>query len=171
MNKLKLVSFLSLILLFACQSSQEDTSAQDTLTADDTNDTVFHGIKDEINSGTTTKECYLEVDGKDSLKLSIEINEEMKVTGQLEFINYQMDSSRGDVNGEIIGDTLILIHEFQAEGTFNRVQRVFLRKNNQYLLGKGSTEEVDGTYIYLDRSLINFENTRILDRIECDILQ
>ncbi|WP_118194181.1 hypothetical protein [Albibacterium indicum] len=171
MNKLNLVSFLAIILLVACQSNRQESESveTDSLTKA-SGDTVFHGIDGEVNNGVLTKECYLEVAGKDSLKLNIEIDEQSKVTGRLEFVNYQMDSSFGEVTGEVIGDTLVLVHEFQAEGMDNKVQRLFLKKNDQYFLGKGATEEVNGIYIYPDRSEVSFENTRVLKRIDCDII-
>jgi len=171
MNKLRIAPLGLIMLLFACQSNQQDTKEQDNLNADTANmDTVFHGIDGEVNNGVIVRECYLEVDGRDSLKLNIEIDEQLSVTGKLDFANYQMDSSSGEVSGKIIGDTLVLVHEYQAEGTLNKVERVFLKQNDQYFLGKGETEEVDGVYVYPDRSEISFENTRVLDRIECNIL-
>lgn len=169
MNNFKFIFFIVLSLLFACQSNPDDSSEQDSVATEVSPDTVFHGIDGADNYGVLTKECYLEVSGRDSLILTIEIDEQFAVKGQLKFANYQMDSSQGEVTGKIIGDTLVVMHEFQAEGAFNKVQRVFLRKNNQYFLGKGETDEVDGVYIYSDRSKINFEDTRVLDRIECDI--
>lgn len=169
MNTLKIICFLAVLLFAACQSNPEGSSGQDSVTTEAPSDTVFHGIDGAHNHGVFIKECYLDVDGRDSLKMSIEIDEQFDVKGQLEFANYQMDSSKGEVLGEIVGDTLIVIHEFEAEGTHNRVQRVFLRRNNQYFLGTGETEEVDGVHIFLDRSKINFDNTRVLDRIECEI--
>lgn len=171
MNKLNLVPFLAIILLVSCQSNRQESESveTDSLTKA-SEDTVFHGIDGKVNNGVLTKECYLEVAGKDSLKLNIEIDEQSKVTGRLEFVNYQMDSSSGEVTGEVIGDTLVLVHEFQAEGMDNKVQRLFLKKNNQYFLGKGTTEEVNGTYIYPDRSEVSFEDTRVLNRIDCDII-
>jgi|SRR5690606_3136296 len=172
MKKLNLLSFLAIILLFACQANQknEESTDQDSSAIEASSDTVFHGIDGKVNNGVLIKECYLEVKGKDSLKLNIEIDEQSAVKGRLEFVNYQMDSSFGDVSGKIIGDTLIVVHEFQAEGMDNKVQRVFLKKNDQYFLGKGTTEEVDGVYVYPDRGKINFDKTRVLDRVECDII-
>lgn len=169
MKNLNLITFLAISFLFGCQSNPEGSAEQDSLTTEKPNDTVFHGIDGSQNQPVSSRECYLEVKGNDSLKLNIDINEGLTVTGHLEFVNYQMDSSRGGISGEIIGDTLIVVHEFQSEGTNNKVQRVFLKKNDQYYLGKGETEEVNGVYIYPDRSKINFNNTRVLDRIECDI--
>lgn len=142
---------LLLTLLPACSTSSKDA---DTLATD------------EIAVMIPDQTCYTGVIGKDSIFLQTEVFPTV-VTGTLQYKNYEKDSSTGQIEGEMKGDTLLADYTFMSEGVESVAQVIFLVKGDTVLEGYGEMEEKDGKMVFKDPGRISFDSSVKLNKTEC----
>ena len=152
--KLKTLLFALPIVLFSCnnQPAAPPEAAVDT------------SSKMEIMVPAQT--CYLGTIAKDSVFLKTEKFPNV-VTGTLEYKNYEKDSSKGELEGKMSGDTLIAQYRFSSEGTTSISQVVFLIKGDSAYEGFGEMEEKDGVMVFKNLNEIKFDTTLILNKVSC----
>lgn len=120
----------------------------------------------KANSITESKSCYAFNNGKDSIQMSIEINNN-EADGDLNFNYYEKDSNAGTFSGRLIGDTLWANYTFDSEGIESNREIVFLRKGNKWIQGYGEITEKDGGFVFTNRGDIRFDNNFTLEKVEC----
>lgn len=114
-------------------------------------------------SGST---CYLFAQNRDTIALTLSVNEGM-VHGLLSFLFYEKDKSRGTVEGEMKGDTLIVGYEFTSEGTLSYRQVAFLKKDTVLIMGSGEILNRDNQEVFKDPSKIDFTGGVVLHQTPC----
>ncbi len=155
------VTIISAAALLMGGSCQGPTSPDERNAAQ--GDTVRQGIT--VPKAVTS--CYLHTHERDSVRLSITAASD-SVSGTLHFNNYQIDDSQGTVEGRFHGDTLLVIYDFQAEGTQNRTEEAFLKRGTDLIRGVGDRGPVGNTYRFTDRGAIDFEAGQIFQPVPCD---
>lgn len=115
---------------------------------------------------STTAYCYSSTRKRDTVLLHININGE-KVQGELEYNLYEKDRNKGDLEGVLKGDTLIANYKFLSEGVESVRQVVFLKKGNDLIEGFGESEEKNGKIMFKDIRALNFDNSFILQKVDC----
>lgn len=123
-------------------------------------------IENEPLASSTVQDCYVAVNGKDSVFISVEDNLGT-IIGQMRYKNFQKDSSFGDISGTKNGDTLKLNYTFQAEGTTSEREIYFLKKDGNLIeaIGEHTTEGNQDTYTNPARLTYNGQT---LKRVNCD---
>lgn len=153
--KLKTLLFALPIVLFSCNNQPAPTPES----------VVDTSSKMEIMVPAQT--CYLGTIAKDSVFLKTEKFPNV-VTGTLEYKNYEKDSSKGELEGKMSGDTLIAQYRFSSEGTTSISQVVFLIKGDSAYEGFGEMEEKDGVMVFKNLNEIKFDTTLILNQTNCN---
>lgn len=123
--------------------------------------------KETILDQVPTAECFLFVQGKDSIKLSIEKSEDI-VTGSLAYKFYEKDKSFGTINGKLNGDILKADYTFQAEGTTSTREVIFMKNGDKLIPGYGETIEKDGKFVFKDNTKLDFNTTQALVKVACE---
>ena len=113
------------------------------------------------------RECYAFVSGKDTIRLSLNLSP-TNVTGELQYLFFEKDKSRGSVSGAFIGDTLFAEYNFQSEGTSSVRETVFLRKNNLMIPGYGEVEVKDGREVFKNPHKLTFDDRSALAKTDCN---
>lgn len=120
----------------------------------------------QAHSITEAKSCYSFNNGKDSIRMSIEItNNEAK--GDLHFNYYEKDSNKGTFSGNLIGDTLWANYSFDSEGIESEREIVFLRNGNEWIQGYGEIVEKNGVFVFVNHGDIRFDNSFTLEKVVC----
>lgn len=120
----------------------------------------------KANSITESKSCYSFNNGKDSIQMSIEINNN-EAKGNLNFNYYEKDSNTGTFSGSIVGDTLWATYTFNSEGIESHREIVFLRNGNEWIQGYGEITEKNGGFVFTNHGDIRFDNNFTLEKVEC----
>ncbi|MFB2120603.1 MULTISPECIES: hypothetical protein [Parapedobacter] len=126
---------------------------------------------DTLSQGTVipvvVTSCYLYTRERDSVRFSITVTND-SASGTLHFENYQIDGSQGTVEGRLHGDTLLVVYDFQAEGTQNRTEEAFLKRGANLIRGIGDRKPVGNTYRFTDRGAIDFEAGQVFQPVPCE---
>jgi len=83
---------------------------------------------------TTSKECYQAVIEKDTITLTVAINDVNQFEGELDYSYYQKDKSFGTLLGNVKGDTIFADYTFQSEGKTSVRELVFLKKDSNTIV-------------------------------------
>lgn len=116
---------------------------------------------------TESKSCYAFTNGKDSISMSIEINNN-KANGDLNFNYYEKDSNKGTFSGNMDTDTLWADYTFMSEGIQSTREVVFLKKGDIWIQGYGEIIEKNGEYVFANHDDIRFDNNFMLEKVECN---
>lgn len=152
MNKITIVIFI-IIFLSACM----DTTNEQQNYSDSRTQTVEAG-----------ENCYAFNNGKDSIKMSILINDN-KAKGNLNFNYYEKDANRGTFSGTLNGDTLWANYTFVSEGIESKREVVFLKQENNWIQGYGNVMEKNGEFVFTNHNDIRFDNNFVLEKVECNL--
>ena len=153
-----LVLFLAAILIASCNNEQKKPI--ETTMVKDTVKTVENKIMIPASS------CYSSITGKDTVILKVEVFPNV-VTGKLSYQFYEKDSNKGELTGQLKGDTLLADYKFMSEGTQSIRQVIFLIKNNIATEGYGNMEEKNGKMVFKDMRGVSFETGLALNKVEC----
>ena len=146
--KLILISFLTAFVAGACNQ----------------------GTKVEAQLPLTTESdsaCYLFVQNRDSIKMLIR-NSDGKVKGDLSFLFYEKDKSRGSIDGEMKGDTLFANYTFTSEGTLSSRQVAFLQNHDSFVMGSGEALNTEDKDVFRNPRHIQFNGGVILRKVACN---
>ena len=120
----------------------------------------------ENATDSTTAYCYSSTRNRDTVLLHINISGE-KVQGELEYNLYEKDRNKGTLEGVLKGDTLIADYKFLSEGVESVREVAFLKKGNDLIEGFGEAEEKKGKIMFKDIRALNFDNSFILQKVDC----
>lgn len=154
MNKSILLIVVALSLFIACQSNPTTPDIKDT-TGIDANHTAL-----------TTQSCYTYIKNKDTASLTL-ITSGQIATGELSYQWFEKDKNKGDVRGEMRGDTLVADYTFMSEGKESVRQVVFLKSKDKLIEGFGETLEKDGKTVFKDLSKLTFSQTIEFNKTDC----
>lgn len=153
-------AFLLSLMLFACQQEQSSNNSTNDETEADTTETEMEETVQDISG------CYLYAVNQDSIRLQINQSGDA-VSGWLNYDFHQKDGSIGKIEGEIVGDTIKLNHNFLAEGTISNREIYFLVGNNEVREGAGEIEVEGNTSRYADPTAVDFSTMQALKQVEC----
>jgi len=122
-----------------------------------------------INETTGDSTCYLFVQGRDSIKLSV-LRVNGRVKGGLQFKFYEKDKSYGTIDGEMKGDTLLADYSFTSEGMLSHREVAFLERDGSFILGSGEIENSGTTDVFKDHAAIEFSDGVILRNTDCNTI-
>lgn len=131
------------------------------------NHTQTEGQHKEEQKANLPKSCYLFNDGRDSIKMTIEISNS-KAKGDLDFFYNEKDHNSGSFIGEVKGDTLWGKYNYKSEGIESSREIVFLRKGNGWIQGYGEITEKDGGFVFTDNAEIRFDHNFTLEEVACN---
>ncbi|QRR01835.1 hypothetical protein [Dyadobacter sandarakinus] len=105
----------------------------------------------------TTDQCFAYKNNKDSAALHLQVAGHI-ATGELSYFLFEKDSNKGEIRGEVHGDTLFARYTFASEGTQSVREVVFLKTGGEWTEGFGDMQEKAGTLVFTDRSKIRFQD-------------
>jgi len=117
---------------------------------------------------TNAKECYQAIIEKDTITLTVDVNNVNQFEGELNYSYYQKDKSFGTLLGNVEGDTIFADYTFQSEGKTSVRELVFLKKDaNTFVEGYGEIMEINGKMAFKDKSKIKFDGNVVYNKINC----
>ncbi|SDW38928.1 hypothetical protein [Flavobacterium degerlachei] len=117
---------------------------------------------------TTVKECYQAIIEKDTITLTVDVNNVNQFEGELNYSYYQKDKSFGTLLGNMKGDTIFADYTFQSEGITSIRELVFLKKDSNTIIeGHGEVLETNGKMALKDKSNIKFDGNVVYNKIDC----
>ena len=158
MKKLLPIIFFAVTIAASCKNEPKKTT--DVTTIVDTVKTV------ENKTITPVASCYSYIKDKDTVTLKME-GSANNVTGKLTYKLYQKDSNKGELSGQLNGDTLLADYKFMSEGQLSTRQVIFLIRNNVAKEGYGKMEEKNGKMVFKDMKGVSFETGLTLNKVEC----
>jgi hypothetical protein len=112
--------------------------------------------------------CYMGTSGKDSVILTLRKDNEDVATGELSYLFYEKDKSRGTFSGRMKGDTLFADYTYSSEGTQSTREIAFLQKDNTLTEGYGDATEIGGKMTFKNPSDLQFGGTGfVLSKVDC----
>lgn len=128
------------------------------------------GSSAEINSPEPVEppstNCYLAVLTRDSIWIKLTING-LQAEGDLNYLFYEKDKSRGRIKGSLQGDTLFARYTFMAEGTESDREVAFLKKGDDWVEGYGEMDMETGTR-FKNKQAVDFNSKTILKPVLCN---
>jgi len=115
----------------------------------------------------SSKDCYLYVKAKDTVKLTLISANGGNVSGDLVYNLYEKDKNSGTVSGMFKGDTLYADYSFQSEGMNSVRETVFIKKGNTLVEGFGEITEKDNKQVFKDKKALKFEGDLVLNKVDC----
>lgn len=101
--------------------------------------------------------CYVQTLGKDVYILNIKTEAGGMVTGELEFRNFEKDSSKGNFHGKYEREVLLADYEFMSEGVSSIRQVAFKKAGADFIEGFGPVEVVEGREAFLDVNDVTYD--------------
>ena len=151
--KIRLLTLgLSGILIISCKNNEnQDTKDSETLVEAQQQ---YEEEEEEI----PVMMCYLYASETDTISLNIE-KLDKNISGSLIYMLKEKDINRGEISGEMKGDTLFADYEFMSEGKTSVRQVMFLQKENQLVEG----------YLTEDSKSYKFNEEFALTRTNCGV--
>ncbi|MFC6861023.1 hypothetical protein [Zunongwangia atlantica] len=151
--KIRLLTLgLSGILIISCKNNEnQDTKDSETLVEAQQQ---YEEEEEEI----PVMMCYLYASETDTISLNIE-KLDKNISGSLIYMLKEKDINRGEISGEMKGDTLFADYEFMSEGKTSVRQVMFLQKENQLVEG----------YLTEDSKSYKFNEDFALTRTNCGV--
>jgi len=115
----------------------------------------------------SSKDCYLYVKGKDTVRLTLVTANGDNVAGDLTYSFYEKDKNAGTVSGMFKGDTLYADYNFQSEGMASVRETAFIKKGNTLVEGFGEITEKDNKQVFKDRKSLKFDGRVVLNKVDC----
>lgn len=152
MKKIFLFFIVASILVFSCNNEAKQTEQTDN------NKDSSKPVENKVMIPTMI--CYSAITGKDTVFLKVEKFPNV-VTGNLSYKFHEKDSNKGDIDGQLRGDTLFADYKFLSEGILSTREVVFLIKDSIATEGHGTMEEKNGKMAFKDGAAISFNGTRL----------
>ncbi len=110
--------------------------------------------------------CYVNISARDTVKLKVEAFPNV-VTGTLLYSFFEKDKNTGDIEGKLMGDTLLADYTFMSEGKRSTRQVIFLVRDSIAIEGYGTLEEKEGRMVFKDVREIDFSKGMKLTKVSC----
>ena len=156
-----ILSALMILTAVSCEKKTTETVDMQTTTPD----SITVPESNEPVESSTLQTCYMEVNGQDTLFVSLDDNLGT-ITGKMRYKNFEKDSSFGDVMGTQNGDTIKLNYTFEAEGTTSDREIYFLRKDGNLIEGIGEHIAEGSRDFYANPAQLKYEG-HTLKSIDC----
>ncbi len=157
------------LLAVSCNETKEETTTDTSVVTTDTSGvTTDNSSKPDVSTMQPTMNCYAGYIGKDSFNLRVE-QFPNAVTGSLAYNFFEKDKSEGDLDGKIMGDTLLANYTFSSEGKLSTRQVIFLLKDGTATEGYADMKEQDGKMVFKDLRTVNFSGPK-LKNVACHSL-
>ena len=154
--RLVLILALAIISQSSCNNNANTTSPEEDTTKADTTHL----------SGGLVRECYAQI-GKDTVLLSIIVNQSNAVNGTLFIHRSGKDINQGNLDGKLTNDTLLAEYTFYSEGRQSVREVVFLKKDDAMIEGYGEVEDRNGKMIFKNTGTLKFDDKMKLKKVDC----
>ena len=124
-------------------------------------------VQEEMVSSESQITCYQGIIKKDTINLSLHIEKNQEIKGELSYLFFEKDKNNGTVIGQMTGDTLKANYTFMSEGKKSDRDIVFLRKGKIMIEAYGEVEEFKGKTIFKEPKKLYFDSSTVLTEIEC----
>lgn len=112
-------------------------------------------------------DCYVYLKNRDTATLKINV-EGNNLVGELNYRLFEKDSNKGQIVGQIKGDTIIAEYTFSSEGMKSVREVAFLKKPDGNLYeGTGEAIEKNGKMVFKDHSAMTFDGSIIFTKTDC----
>ena len=152
-----LICLLCLLALVACQSKTDTATAAGT-SGNETRD---------ASSPLPAAVCYQAIKGQDTFRLQVKIAGD-RATGTLAYRFAQKDSSFGNIDGQMHGDTLFAMYTYLSEGSRAQREVAFLLSPTEAVEGHGQLEEKDRIKRFSSHTDIQFTNLMRMKQLSCE---
>ena len=124
-------------------------------------------IDEEMPNSDFQKVCYQGIMKQDTINLTLQIEENQDVKGELAYLFFEKDKNNGTIVGKMVGDTLKANYIFTSEGKESERQIVFLRKGKIMIEAYGDLEEQNGKTVFKEPKKLFFDSATVLSEIDC----
>ncbi len=156
---MKTILIISLLLtIVACNPDTRQTTSDDT-------DSV-NGDTARVTIQIPETGCYVNISARDTVKLKVETFPNV-VTGTLLYSFFEKDKNTGEIEGRLMGDTLLADYTFMSEGKRSTRQVIFLVRDSIAIEGYGAMEEKEGKMVFKDIREIDFDKGMKLVKVSC----
>lgn len=145
---------LVVLALISCKKEQKEPIAAPT-------------VQEEMVADESQIVCYQGIIKKDTINLSLQIEDNQDVKGDLVYIFLEKDMNIGTLEGKMVGDTLRANYTFMSEGKESYREVVFLRKGKIMIEAYGDVEEKEGKTIFKEPKKMYFDSATILSEMDC----
>lgn len=152
--------FLYVLVLMFWACSQKDTSKKDGLPG------MTDAPSDTAQS--SGESCYAFINEKDTVQLHIVQKHDGKVKGTLTYRLFEKDANSGEIEGKMLGDTLIALYNFTSEGRLSKREVAFLFKDNLVLEGYGPLKEEGDMLRFESLESLEYGNGIELLQVRCE---
>jgi hypothetical protein len=148
---------MCLVALSACQpkSTAENESPQ-------TDSTAQPSVPAPVPGAT----CYQAIINQDTFRLQVVLTDG-RATGTLAYRFKQKDSSHGNIDGAMAGDTLFAIFDYAVEGRRSKREVAFLLSPTEAREGYGTLEEQGDAMRFSSHKDIQFGSLLRMQQIDC----
>jgi hypothetical protein len=124
-------------------------------------------VQEEMVPDESQIVCYQGIIKQDTINLSLQIEENQEVKGELAYLFFEKDKNKGTIVGKMAGDTLRANYTFMSEGKESNREVVFLRKGKIMIEAYGDVEEKEGKTVFKEPKKMYFDSATILSEIDC----
>ncbi|MCM5663557.1 PH domain-containing protein [Galbibacter mesophilus] len=158
---MKKAALLAIFLLLLNGCKKESKSEENNIIE------INQASKEDILADIPTVECYLFVQGKDSIELKIEIQDD-EVMGSLAYKFFEKDNSTGSLKGDINGEILKADYTFKSEGTTSVREVIFLKDGKTYVPAYGEMTFKGDKEVFQQSTSLDFKYSQALKQVECE---
>lgn len=156
-NAMRKEFLIVIILLFAFVSCKKETNEPLPVPT----------VQEEMVANESQIICYQGIIKNDTINLSLQIEDNQEVKGELSYVFFEKDKNNGVIVGQMVGDTLKATYTFMSEGTESSRDVVFLKKGKIMIEAYGDVEEKEGKMVFKDPKKLFFDSSTILSEIDC----
>ena len=154
MKKQLVVSLLAVASFFSCKNETIEPLAAPT-------------VQEEMVANEFQIICFQGISKKDTFNLSMQVDANQEVKGELSYVFFEKDKNNGTIVGQMKGDTLKANYTFMSEGKKSDREVVFLRKGKIIIEAYGDVEEKEGKTIFIDPKKMYFDSANVLTEVPC----
>lgn len=124
-------------------------------------------VQEEMVANESQIVCFQGIVKKDTINLTLQIDNNNEVKGDLSYLFFEKDKSKGVILGQMIGDTLKGNYSFMSEGIESSREIVFLRKGKIMIEAYGDVEQVENKMVFKNTKKLYFDSATVLTEIDC----
>ena len=124
-------------------------------------------VQEEMVASESQIICYQGIIKKDTINLSLHIEQNQEIKGELSYLFFEKDKNNGTVIGQMTGDTLKANYTFMSEGKKSEREIVFLRKGKIMIEAYGDVEQLESKTVFKDPKKLFFDSATVLTEVDC----
>ncbi len=125
-------------------------------------------VQEEMLADESKIICYQGIIKQDTINLSLQIEDNQEVKGDLVYLFFEKDKNNGTIVGKMFGDTLKANYTFISEGKESVREIVFLKKGKIMIEAYGDVEEKEGKTVFINFKKLYFDSATVLTEMDCD---